>query len=160
MSHEVNPLPVTMGLGAQLRGNIATVRKLLDDLIEGEVRALNLTLGEADVLTVTQLSRSDPPAPKLLAEWLSLTTAGIAGRLNSLEAKGLIERRPHHSDGRRLTVHLTAAGEEMATKILDTKDTPLAELLIAEIGRAKSEALNASLDDLIRVLRSHLDAGA
>ena len=159
MSHEVNPLPVTLGLGAELRGNIATVRKLLDDLIEDEMRALNLTLGEADVLTVTQLSRNDPPAPKLLAEWLSLTTAGMAGRLNSLEAKGLIERRPHPSDGRRLTVHLTATGEKMATSILDTKDTPLTQLLISDVGQAQSEALNASLTDLIKVLRAHLNAG-
>jgi DNA-binding MarR family transcriptional regulator len=56
--------------------------------------------------------------PSGFAERANVTRATITGLLDGLERGGLIERQPHPSDRRMLTVHLTDRGRELMQSIL------------------------------------------
>ncbi len=137
-----------LGLGAELKAAVATANKILQDLVSPAMSRLGLHPGEADVLTVVRIAKHDP-TPTEIADWLTLTTAGLSGRLNSLEAKGLIERRPHPEDGRRLTVHLSRRGRAQADKAIRTKDRVLMDGAVAAIGEQRARDLIAGLHQLI-----------
>ena len=156
MNH-MNATP-DMGHGAELKRAITMAHKLLDDLLSADMGALGLSIGEADVLTVILVADA-PPTPTDIADWLSLTTAGVAGRLNTMERKDLIERRPHETDGRRLTVHLTTRGKQLASDVLDAKDRALTEKVVEEMGRDRTRELVAELNSLIEIAAEALAVG-
>ena len=150
--------PQKFGPGADLKRAVTIAHKLLDDLLSSHMAGLGLSLGEADVLTVVLLAEQ-APAPTAIADWLSLTTAGTTGRLNTLERKRLIERRPHPSDGRRITVHLTARGESLAQAVLEAKDEALLSPVVGGLGKARVEGLTHELDALIAAASEALEGG-
>lgn len=150
-----NPL---FDVGTTLKGNVATTRKLLDDLVEVPLARMGLTIGEADVLTLVLISRPDSPQPKQLAEWLGITTAGITGRLNSLARKGLIERIPHATDGRSVYIHLTTPGSDLAQSVMDTKNDAWTQPVLDALGSAKASELNTTLERLVESLRTAAEA--
>ena len=137
-----------LGLGADLKAVVTTANKLLNDLVTPAINQLGLHPGEADVLTVVWIAKHHP-TPTEIADWLTLTTAGLSGRLNSLEAKGLIERRPHAKDGRRLTVHLSREGRAQADKVIKTKDQALRDGAVDAIGEVQVRNLIDGLQKLI-----------
>ncbi len=141
------------GVGTTLTGTVAPTRKLLDDLVEVRLARIGLTIGEADVLTLVLISAPDHPPPTQLAEWLSLTTAGITGRLNTLERKGIIERKPHATDGRRVDIHLTTAGSTLAGEVMTAKNEAWSQPVIDALGAAEAARLNATLEELNKALR-------
>ena len=148
------------GVGTTLKGNVATTIKLLDDLVEPHLTRMGLTIGEADVLTLVLIAAPEHPPPTQLAGWLSLTTAGITGRLNTLERKGLIERRPHATDGRRVHVHLTDSGVEVGEAVMAAKNQAWNQPVVEVLGDASAAELNAKLERLNEELRTMADQGA
>jgi DNA-binding MarR family transcriptional regulator len=94
----------------------------------------DLEIWSFDVLSA--LRRSDPPhhlSPgQLLAQTL-VTSGTMTNRLDHLERRGLVRRRPDPSDARSVRVQLTAAGRRRV-------DAALAELAERE------DAILASLD--------------
>jgi DNA-binding MarR family transcriptional regulator len=87
--------------------------------IERLMSGYNLTRGMFDVLTT--LRRVGPPytlAPKLLAQSLLLSGAGITNRLDRLETLKLIKRMPEPLDRRGLKIELTARGLKLVDQIL------------------------------------------
>ena len=140
--------PFEVGYGAQIKGRVTRAHEALDQLLEPEYRRLGLSAGEADVLTILLLTR-EPLAPTDLANWLGLTTAGMTGRLNTLETQELIERRTHPEDGRRRTLHFTDAGLEMARTVLRLKDEVVERHVVAALGAAGAESLLRHLDAVI-----------
>jgi DNA-binding MarR family transcriptional regulator len=85
-----------------------------------------LAIWSFDVLSA--LRRSDPPhhlSPgQLLAQTL-VTSGTMTNRLDHLEGRGLVRRRPDPSDARSIRVHLTAAGRRKV-------DAALSELIERE----------------------------
>ena len=110
--------PMDIGRGATVKGLVTEAAKLLSDLAANDLAALDLNVGEADVLTVLGVAKQDV-MPSDLSDWLSITGAGTTGRLNALERRGLIERRKNPNDGRSVTIHLTREGRRLAAKVLD-----------------------------------------
>ena len=157
MTPETQEPRFELGIGPLLKGNVATTKKLLDDLADSRMAAMGLSVGEADVLTLLLLTKADPPAPTMLAEWLGLTTAGITGRLNTLERKRFIERRPHATDGRRVTVHMTETGAARASDVVVAKDEAWSEVVVGILGEAATEDLNATLQRLNDALWEAVD---
>lgn len=51
-----------------------------------------------------------------LCATLSMLPPNLVGLIAALERRGLIERRPHPSDGRAMGVHLTAAGAALTAQ--------------------------------------------
>jgi DNA-binding MarR family transcriptional regulator len=79
-----------------------------------------LNSGLFDVLA--RLLRSGAPyalTPTHLANSCMLTTGGMTGRLDKLEAAGLIQREPDHEDRRMLYIKLTTAGHDLISKVIE-----------------------------------------
>lgn len=51
-----------------------------------------------------------------LSDTLSVLPPNLVGLIATLERRGLIERRPHPSDGRAMGVHLTPAGAKLTAR--------------------------------------------
>lgn len=135
---------------------VTEAHKLLDDLLSQEMDKLGLSIGEADMLTVIHVADYDP-VPSEVADWLSLTKAGITGRLNTLERRGFIKRRPNPADGRSVTVHLTAAGSSLAVDVLKAKNATIMNTVVRDVGTETVGRLIADLDATIAAARSVLE---
>lgn len=80
---------------------------------------------------------------------LGMRPPNLVALVSTFDARGLIERRPHPTDGRALGLHLTAAGRRLATRVE------------RDVTRAETEAtsmLSESERDLLISLLSRLYA--
>lgn len=145
-----------IGPGASLKRAVATAHRLLDDLVSDEMAALGLTNPEADVLSMLHVC-DYPPVPSELADWLGLTGAGTTGRLNGLERRGLVERLPHPTDGRSVTVHLTTDGRGLASAVVEAKNSTVIKMLVEQIGEDETTRLIDGLDALSAAARVAMD---
>jgi DNA-binding MarR family transcriptional regulator len=75
-----------------------------------------------------------------IADRLLVTRPSVTGLLDTLENKGLIERRPHPADRRRRLVHLTASAHEVLTDHLSHHYAEL-ERLLGGLGRSERAEL-------------------
>ena len=84
-----------------------------------------------------------------LCATLSVLPPNMVGLIAALERRGLIERRPHPSDGRAMGVHLTPAGVEL---------TAQAEQTAAQLEEDATHRLTAAeRKTLIRLLQKVYD---
>ena len=76
-------------------------------------------LSDAKLEIVEVLSRREEHACLCdLGDHLNVTRPNITKLVDGLERVGLVERRPHPGDGRRVQAHLTARGEAVAATAL------------------------------------------
>lgn len=78
-------------------------------------------LGEGEFDMLATLRRQGEPfalTPGELSERTMVTSGAVSKRLDRLEARGLLERRPTRGDGRSRTVHLTEAGRSLIDEAL------------------------------------------
>lgn len=71
-----------------------------------------LGLRPNDVAILELLDSEGPLVQARLGKRLRIDKASMVGLLNGLERQGLIERRPHPTDGRTFEVHILASGRE------------------------------------------------
>jgi DNA-binding MarR family transcriptional regulator len=84
-----------------------------------------------------------------LCATLNVLPPNLVGLIAALERRGLIERRPHPSDGRAMGVHLTPAGAEL---------TQQAEQTAAQLEEDATSRLTATeRKTLIRLLQKVYD---
>ncbi len=84
-----------------------------------------------------------------LCATLNVLPPNLVGLIAALERRGLIERRPHPSDGRAMGVHLTPAGAEL---------TQQAEQTAAQLEEDATARLTAAeRKTLIRLLQKVYD---
>jgi DNA-binding MarR family transcriptional regulator len=129
-------------------GRVYRIARLVGDRQESVYATLGINRGDFDVLAT--LRRAGPPfrlAPKALTAQLMLTSGGMTGRLDRLEARGLVTRAPDPADRRGLTITLTSSGralvDEAVSAGLDAQREVLEQL------PPKSRA---QLSDLLRDL--------
>jgi DNA-binding MarR family transcriptional regulator len=118
-----------------------------------------LTRGMFDVLTT--LRRPGPPytlSPKRLTQSLLLSGAGLTSRLDRLESKKLISRKPDLRDRRGLQIQLTAKGMRLVDRILP-KLIRLEARLVAGLTVTQTEALMRLLDIFVVNVRAVGDKG-
>ena len=75
-----------------------------------ELRPIGLSPSAFNVLVSLHNSEGHVLEPCQLAERLLVSRPSVTGLLDTLQAKGLIVRRPHADDRRRVLVELTAEG--------------------------------------------------
>jgi len=94
----------------------------------------DLSLPEASALK--RLDRGGPTSVTELAKVEQISVQSIGTTLKSLEERGLVERHPHPSDGRRAVLSITEAG----TQVLGDKHNARAE----QLAQALSAGFTAS----------------
>ncbi len=91
---------------------VATSELLLNN-IASLLRPLDLTPASGLVLSILA-DAEDPLPPHEIAERLIVSRATVTGLVDSLESRGLAQRRPHPTDRRMLLVAITERGRQRA----------------------------------------------
>ncbi len=109
---------------------------------------------EFEVLLQLRLTDGEAPrlTPKQLAQALLLTSGAMTNRLDSLEEKGWVRRRPHPSDRRSLVVELLSAGRDAIDRVLKDRY----DAMVAMVSGLTPQELQAA----DQVTRKMLDVAA
>ena len=129
-------------------GRIARLAVLQREASEERLAAFGINAAEFDVLAT--LLRSGSPyslTPGRLAKSAMVTTGGMTGRINRLEAKGLVERDGNEADRRSIRVRLTEEGKRTTDAAVAAHLGAESSLLepLSEPERARLAALLAKL---------------
>jgi DNA-binding MarR family transcriptional regulator len=95
-----------LGLGGDLRVAVGRVGRRLRQLYATD----DPVFSELSVLS--RLDRHGPATPTVLAAAEHVRPQAMGATLSGLEQRGLVRRRPDHSDRRKVRVELTAAGRQ------------------------------------------------
>lgn len=97
-----------------------------------------LSLTESAVLA--RLEREGPATTADLARAEGIKPQSMGASIAALEEMGLVERKPHPTDGRQLNIELTAKGLALRKSTKDAKRTWLAQA-IAQLDETERETL-------------------
>ncbi len=92
-----------------------------------------------------------PLSPTAIAERLIVTTASVTSLLDTLERRGLVERRPDPADRRRLLIVITQDGKDIVDQFL-----PEVVALQTAALATLTEAQRRQLVELLTTLGAHL----
>ncbi len=95
---------------------ISDLHRLITTAMDKELKALGLTRSQLRV--ILHLSRQDGLTQVRIADDLDMGKVAVGGLLDRLEAKGLVERRPHPTDRRAICIFLTAKAAALYQPIL------------------------------------------
>ena len=104
-------------------------------------------LSSTAILTALQ-TFADGASIDALRRVLGLSHSGGVRIVKRLEAEGLVTREPDPADRRAIRLHLTAAGDREARRLLAARQAALAPLL-AGLGERESAALERLLERLL-----------
>jgi DNA-binding MarR family transcriptional regulator len=116
-------------------------RKTLDDDITDLVQALGLLIRRAraaagahelsltEAAVMGRLLRDGPATTADLARAESMKPQSMGSTVAALEEQGMVERRPHPTDGRQMLIALTAKGAAIRKSSGDAKRTWLAQAM-------------------------------
>lgn len=137
-----------------LGSRVWTASSLLTSYMSAAFEAAELNVGEADVLMSLRVRDDQETTPAYLKAQFNLSSPGITKRLDLLEGKGFLVRRPHPTDRRSVTLHLTPKGEEVADETIQTVATALTELSDHAFDTDQQrDAASDGLDRLIAALQ-------
>jgi DNA-binding MarR family transcriptional regulator len=97
-----------------------------------------LSLTEAAVMT--RLAKDGPATAADLARAESMKPQSMGATIAALEERGLLERKPHPTDGRQLNIELTAKGIAVRKSAREAKRTWLAQA-VAQLDEQERETL-------------------
>ena len=93
----------------------------------------------------------EPIAGHVIAERLLVSSASMTSLLDTLERRGLVERRPHPVDRRKVLIHLTDEARAIVDRML-----PAVHAASTEAFAHLSEADREQLIDMLTVARTQL----
>jgi DNA-binding MarR family transcriptional regulator len=108
-----------------------------------------LSLTEAAVMS--RLARDGPATTADLARAESMKPQSMGATIAALEEMGLVERKPHPTDGRQVNIELTAKGAAVRKNAKDAKRTWLAQA-IAQLDEQDRETLFKAGDIIKRLV--------
>ena len=97
-----------------------------------------LSLTESAVLA--RLAKDGPATTAELARAESVRPQSMGTTIGTLEERGLIQRKPHPTDGRQVKIELTAKGTVVRNSAKEAKRTWLAQA-IAQLSEQEKETL-------------------
>ena len=151
--------PATQGLDTQdpdvhevaaaLRVSIGLLRRRLRQV---QPDGAELTWPETSALA--RLDRGGPATPGALAKLEQISPQSMGATLGALEARGLVERCPDPSDGRRAVMSLTEAGRQVLQDKRNARTQQLAQALSAGFTPTELRQLMAAAPLLERLAQS------
>ena len=122
--------------------------------LETALAAVDLTMPQYRVLT---LLGTRTEGASVLAEKLSVSRPSLTAVVDGLVARGLVERRPHDVDRRRIDHVLTPQGRALLAAADAAGAARLGEIA-ALVDSRSSQAAWAGLDAWVRALDAYRDA--
>ena len=105
-------------LSAECYINICrTGDRLLAEVNRRAKASFDLSASAATVLAIVD-GATEPITPGLIAERAIVSSASATSVLDTLEKRGLLVRRPHPEDRRKLVIDLTDAGRDIIDQVL------------------------------------------
>jgi DNA-binding MarR family transcriptional regulator len=108
-----------------------------------------LSLTESAVMA--RLAKDGPATTAELARAESMRPQSMGATVAALEEMGLVERKPHPTDGRQMNIELTAKGAAVRKSAKDAKRTWLAQA-IAQLDEEERETLFAAGEIIKRLV--------
>src|ERR1022692_3212014 len=140
--------PDVNDVAGALQVSIGLLRRRLRQVqAEGE-----LTLPETSALA--RLDRGGPSTSAALAKLEQISPQSMGATLGSLEARGLVERRPDPEDGRQAIMSLTEAGLQALRNKRNARTEQLARALATGFTRSELQHLMAAAPLLERLAQS------
>jgi DNA-binding MarR family transcriptional regulator len=137
-------------LAAETLMNLMRLADLTSEGFDRIARPEGLSISGVEVLRMLAL-QGGPLTPAEIASGVFVTTATITTVLATLERRGLIEREPHPTDGRKILMHLTPAAEELLARIM--KDyLAMTEKLMAALSPVEQQTMQRFLTRLLAVV--------
>lgn len=122
---------------------------LLVRRVRAAAASRELSLTEAAVMS--RLARDGPATTADLARAESMKPQSMGATIAALEEMGLVERKPHPTDGRQVNIELTAKGAAVRKSAKDAKRTWLAQA-IAQLDEQDRETLFKAGDIIKRLV--------
>jgi DNA-binding MarR family transcriptional regulator len=142
---------------------IAMPRKTLDiavvdftqaiGLLVRRVRAASASheLSLAESAVMARLAKEGPATTADLARAEGMKPQSMGATIAALETLGLVERKPHPTDGRQMNIELTAKGAAVRKSARDAKRTWVAQA-IAQLDEQERETLFAAGEIIKRLV--------
>jgi len=115
--------------------------------LRAEAGTDGMNLSEVEVLT--RLEKNGWMSTAELARAASMTAQSMGTHIMSLERRGLLQRRPHATDGRQIQFTLTELGQAERTK----RSTAKREWLAAAIGRLSPDEIEGLIASIALISR-------
>lgn len=126
------------GISQTFGFRIARITRLMRQLVDNELRSSGLT--EATWRPLVYLDRHrEGIRQKELAAALEIEGPSLVHLLDSLERRGLIERREDEADRRARRIYLTPRGRDLQKWVFKVSET-VQQRLLAAVGAADLEA--------------------
>ncbi len=138
-------------------------RKSLDDAVTDLALALGLLvrrlraagashdLSWTQVAVISRLDREGPATTADMARAEGMKPQSMGTTIAALEEMGIVERKPHPTDGRQVNIELTAKGAAVRKSARDAKRTWLAHA-IAQLDEQERETLFAAGEIIKRLV--------
>jgi DNA-binding MarR family transcriptional regulator len=120
------------------RAALAVIEVFLDRMSVYDLRPVDFSV-------LSLVTHNPGITSRQLCTTLGILPPNLVGMVNNLEKRGLLQRHPHPTDGRAMSLHLTSAGVKL---MRDAEKT--AAQLEAEVG---SRLSGAEVKTLIRLLQ-------
>lgn len=141
--------------GLAVTGRILALASRLADRRAVVLSPLGVNLGEFDVLATVRRTGSSTAAE--ICQSVMITAGGMTKRLDRLETRGLLERRPDPDDRRVANIALTAEGLRLIDEAYELVMATEAQLILDELG---DESQRSQLVALLRTLLISPELGA
>jgi DNA-binding MarR family transcriptional regulator len=97
--------------------NVLYTAELLGRHLDLALRAFGLSRGSHNALQILG-GATEPLTPTEVSARLTVTSATVTGLLDTLEARGLVRRRPHPGDRRSVLVEITDDGRRLLADLV------------------------------------------
>ena len=99
----------------------------------------------------------EPLEPSVIADRLIITTGSMTSMLNTLERRGLVHRRPHPDDRRKLLVAITARGTAVIEEMVPSLHSRERTIIEDALTKAEQRQLRTLLARVQASIERHAD---
>jgi DNA-binding MarR family transcriptional regulator len=110
-------------------------------------------LSWTESIVMARLAKHGPATTADLARAESMKPQSMGATIAALEEMGIVERKPHPTDGRQVNIELTAKGAAVRNSAKEARWTWLAHA-IAQLDEAERETLFAAGEIIKRLVES------